>query len=358
VPDQAGPCAKSGNVANLKSCSEGDVDVMLKNVTVTYVFDAGYFVQDDSGAMEVYVGNAWPYDAPVVGKVLDIHVTKYGNYKNQQEVTASDIPVGVGNGNVETMKLDITAGTLPAEALESRVIKGTGFTVTKVETKNITLDYGTAKGVMFRTDFPGPLCVGAKFDLATGVITQFENSHRLQSFFAQDMVNVVTTGCQAAPTFDSSNWGFEETAQNDPPADFEKATSDFTAMWTTAQKHAGNNGCDLTWTSQDNQDLFQGWFMPVTAGQNVTFTLWTIDNDTAGRFRLALEFFAADKSSVGKEYSSSYTTDNPAWIQLTYSFKAPANTAFVKGFVRLYDVAESWDANATVYIDDWSVTAQ
>jgi len=330
----------------------------LKNVTVTYVYDAGYFVQDDSGAVQVYVGNAWPYEAPVVGKVIDLHATDYGNYKNHQEVKVSDAPVATGNGNVEAMKVDFTNGTVPSEALESYVLKGTGFTVKNVEGKDLTVDYGTAAGVVFRTDFPGPLCVGAKFDLATAVVTQFIDAYRIQSFHAEDVVNLDTAGCQAAPEYDNSNWGFEETASNDPPADFEKLTSDFTALWTTAQKHAGNNGCELTWTSQDNQDFYQGWYMPVTAGQNVTFTLWTIDNDAAGRFRLSLEFYGADKSSVGKEYSSTYTTDNPAWMQMTYSFVAPASTAFVRAFVRLYDVAESWDASATVFIDDWNVIAQ
>jgi hypothetical protein len=358
VPDQVGPCQPNGNVANLKSCAEGAVDVTLKGVTVTYVFAKGYFVQDASGATEIYVGDTWAYAAPTVGQVVDIHVTEYGNYKNQQEATKADAPVVTGNTNVETMKLDVSAGTLPSEELESRVIKGKGFVVNTLKGSNLTVSYGTASKVVFRADAPGTLCEGAKFELVSGVITQYDVDYRLQSFLAADIINIDISGCKAEPEMDESNWGFEETTQNDPPADFFKATVDFTAKWTAAQKHSGNNGCELVWTSQDNQDLVAGYYKPVAEGKTVVFKLWGLDNDPAGRYRLGLEFFDASKVSLGKEYSSGYSVDGAQWVELMYSKAAPAGTASVRSFVRLYDVAEGWKGTATVHVDDWSVAIQ
>ncbi len=358
VPDQVGPCQATGNVANLKSCAEGKVDVTLKGVTVTYVFSKGYFVQDASGATEIYVGDTWAFATPTVGQVVDIHVTEYGNYKNQQEVTMADAPVVTGNTPVETMKLDVSAGTLPSEELESRLIKGKGFVVNTIKGSNLTVSYGTAANVVFRADAPGTLCEGAKFELVSGVVTQYDVDYRLQSFVAADIINIDVTGCKAEPVMDNSNWGFEETTQNDPPADFFKATVDFTAKWTAAQKHAGNNGCELIFKSQDNQDLVAGYYQPATEGKNVTFTLWTLDNDPAGRFRLCLEFYDASKVSIAKEYSSGYSEDAVEWKQLTYSKAAPAGTAFVRSFVRMYDVADKWAGTATLHIDDWAVAVQ
>ncbi|MBM4353557.1 MAG: hypothetical protein FJ109_07125 [Deltaproteobacteria bacterium] len=358
VPDQVGPCQPSGNVANLKGCAEGKVDVTLKGVTVTCFFAKGYFVQDASGAVEIYVGDTWAYSTPVVGQVIDVHVKEYGNYKNQQEAIATDAPVVTGNADVEPMKLNVSSGTLPSEELESRVIKGIGFKVDTIKGSNLTVSYGTAAKVLFRADAPGTLCEGAKFDLASGVVTQYNVDYRLQSFLAMDIINVDISGCKVEPVMDDSNWGFEETAENDPPADFIKATAAFTAKWTAAQKHTGNNGCELAWTSPDNQDLVAGFYKPATEGKNVTFKLWGLDNDPAGRFRLCLEFFDANKVSIAKEYSSGYSVDGATWVELMYSKAAPAGSAFVRSFVRLYDVAEGWKGTATVHIDDWSVTVE
>ena len=37
---------------------------------------------------------------------------------------------------------------------------------------------------------------------------------------------------------------------------------------------------------------------------------------------------------------------------------APEGAAFVQAFVRMYDVAADWDGEATVYVDDWMLTAE
>jgi len=356
VKESPGECGPSGNIANLKSCAEGPVDVTLVGATVTCVFSKGYFLQDQSGATEVYVGDEWQYDVPVAGQVINLHVTEYGSYKNQQEIVAGDAPSVTGTTNVEAMKLDISSGTLPSEELESRIIKGTGFVLQDADDKNLTIAYGSASNVLLRVHELGDLCVGATFDLAAGVVTQWDDIHRLQSFDGADIINVDTAGCGGGPgDADDSNWGFEEGGDNDPPADFEKAGGDFTAEWTGEKAQSGNNSCKLTWTSQDNQDLFQAWYLPCSAGNTVAFKVWVLDNDTAGRTRLSLEFYNDSYMSVGKEYSGGYSSDDPAWTQIEFSKDAPADTAFVRGFVRLYDVADNWDGDAVLYIDDWDL---
>lgn len=352
-------CNPEGNVANLKACAEGPVDVTLKSVTVTYVFEQGYFVQDNSGATEVYTTDEWPYEKVTVGQVISLHVTEYGNFHAQQEVVASDAPVIEGTGDAAGFILDISDGTLPAEDIESFVVMGTGIKVDALDGKNLTVSYGTAQGVTLRAnEIAQAMCVGATFDLLTGVVTQYDEEHRLQAFVAADTTNINTDNCEAPVDADDSNWGFEEGGPNDPPADFVKDGDALTAEWTAEMAHSGNNGCKLTWTSADNQDLFQGFFMPITAGQTATFDLWAVDNDAAGRFRLCLEFYSDTFLSLKKEYSSTYTDDGADWAELTYAVDAPDSSAYVRAFVRMYDVVESWDGDASVYIDDWSLTVQ
>ena len=57
---------------------------------------------------------------------------------------------------------------------------------------------------------------------------------------------------------------------------------------------------------------------------------------------------------LNNEFSNQYSTDDPAWAQLTHTVEAPADTAFIRGFVRMYDVSADWDNDATVNIDDWN----
>jgi|GEM_PF-2545702 len=348
-------CEGSGNVTALKACAEGPSDFTLTGVVVTYVYDKGYFVADASGGMQIYVGDVWPYTAPVVGDKVDVHVTEYGSYMNSAEAKVTDTLTPKGTGDAAALTLDLSAGTEPVEALENRAVKGTGFTVTQLGGQNGLVSYGTAVDVPLRLDVPAGLCVGATFDLAAGVIVQFQDTYRLQTFHAAtDVVNVNAAGCS---TFDASNWNFEEDGSQDPPADFAKGSDGFVANVTADQAHAGSHACQLTWTSQDNQDLYQGLYLPIVAGQTAHFTLWVMDNDPAGRVRPSLEFYDAAKASVGKEYDG-YSEDNPAWVQMTYDLVAPENAVYVRAFVRLYDVSGAWAGTATVYVDDWSLTVQ
>ena len=355
VPVARGDCKPQGNIANLASCAEGPVDVTVKGATVTYVFEKGYFIQDASDATEVYVGDEWPYQAPEVGQVINLHATEYGSYKGQQEIVASEAPVMTGSGNADALKTDISNGLKPSEDLESYIVMGVGLKVDGADGKDLDISYGNAAGVILRVANAGDLCVGATFDLGAAIVTQWDDFHRLQSFKDSDVGNVNTSGCGGSSDADDSNWDFEEGGQNDPPADFEKVGNDLTANWTDAQASGGSQSCQLTWTSQDNQDLYQAWFMPASGGQQVDYTLYVLDEDDGGRARLCLEFYDGSFVSVGKEYSGGYSSTGPGWVKLEYSKAAPAGTAFVRGFVRMYDETSGWDGSATLFIDDWDV---
>ena len=356
VIDPVADCSPTGGVANLRACEEGVVDVTVTGATVTYVFDLGYFIQDGTGAVQVYVGAEWPYDVPGLGDVIDIHVTEYGNYKDHQEILASDPPVKTGDGVVEDMKLDISGGVVPDESIESRVIKGTGFTVETLGGSDATVAYGGLTGIPYRVEEPGDLCVGATFDLTTGVVTQFVEVHQLKTFYAMDLANVNTEGCAPVVESDASNWDFEEISAGDPPPDFEKLTLEFVALTTSAEAHGGTQSCSLTWTSQSNQDFIQGYYLPVAAAQTAKLSVWTKDNDVAGRIRLGLKFYDAEKVFLNNEFSNQYSSDGPDWAELTYEKAAPEGAAFVRGFVRMYDVSADWDDDAMVHIDDWNCT--
>jgi hypothetical protein len=354
--DPVADCSPTGGVANLRACEEGVVDVTVTGATVTYLFDLGYFIQDGTGAVQVYVGDVWPYEVPGLGDIIDIHVTEYGNYMSHQEILASDAPVKTGDGVVEDMKLDISAGVVPDESIESRVIKGTGFTVETLAGSTATVAYGGLTGVNYRVEEPGDLCVGATFDLATGVVTQYDEFHQIKTFYAMDIVNVNTGGCAPVIEADASNWDFEEISAGDPPPDFEKLTLDFVALTVVDEAHGGAQSCSLTWTSQNNQDFIQGLYMPIDAAQMANLSVWTMDNDIGGRVRLGLKFYDAEKVQLSNEFSNQYSADGPNWTELTFGKEAPEGAAFVRGFVRMYDVSADWDGDAMVHVDDWNCT--
>ncbi|MFH1531095.1 MAG: MopE-related protein [Pseudomonadota bacterium] len=164
-----------------------------------------------------------------------------------------------------------------------------------------------------------------------------------------------------APEVDMSNWGFEEPwTPGDPVPDFEISwgiQSSIIALRSVATVHSGAAACELTWTSPDQtkQDFAQGYLTPVTPGGQVTFGVWVRDDEAAGRARLAVTFHDAAQGSLGNVFATTYTDDLPAWVHVTATFDVPADAAFVRGFIRLYDVPASWDGNATIHIDDWSL---
>ena len=360
--DDTGNPPACDSIAALKATPEGAVDLMLCDVVVTYVFDDGYFIQEgpDGPATEVYVGTGdWPYAAPVPGDIIDLHVLEYGSFQGQQEITLSVAPTYTGKvGNLEQFALDLSAGTLPSEDIESRLVTVSGLTVKSQSGSTLKVDYGTATDVQLYITSSPDFCEGATFTLVQGVITEYTDAHQLRAFdAAADVANVDTTNCPVPPTYDTSNWNFEEWTETDPPADFFKDTADFTATQESTTVHDGASACNLTFTSKTNQDFWAGYYVPVTPATDATFSVWAWDGDPAGRLRLAIAFYDASMQKLGNtEYSNEYTTDNATWTQMILTKTVPDGAAFARSFVRMYDEAAFVDS-ATVYIDDWSLTA-
>ncbi len=360
-------CGTGSDIASLLKCTEGTVDFTLTGVLVTYVEATGFFVYDTSSSrgMLIYAGTTWPYTAPKVNDEITVHITKYASYQGQQEVSASDGLLITGAGTASTTALDLAtiAANTFAEDYESRLVVGKGIKIKQLNGPDGIATLPIAGDVTLRVEGATTLCTGATFELKSGVLTQFGGGYRVQIMNgAADLGPIDTTGCSGASTYDQSNWGFEEVNSADPPPDFYKVGAALSAVRTTSEFHAGAAGCKVTWTAQDNQDLFSGLQVPVTAGQKATVSVWIKDSDPAGRARLGLVFYKADGTTVASsQYSGSYSADGSAWVQLSYSFTAPADVASVRGMVRMYDVVATgatWGGTATVYLDDWSVTVQ
>ena len=353
-PDVPATCPAQGDVAALKACPQGDFEpaFLLRQVVVTYAYDQGFFVQDESGAILVYAGNAdWPL--PAVGSVLDLPVERTSDWNGTAEVSRTAAPTATGQQDVAALAQDLSAGTAPAEALESRLVRVTGATVVGGANTAWTVRYGTSPDVTLQVDAPQGLCVGATLTLARAVVVQDGAPHVLRSYhLASDMGAVDDAGCDLP---DTANWGFELDDPSDPPPGFEKATDFFTATRSTAHKHQGAASCALTWNNNANQDLYQQLWVPATPGQDVTFHVWALDTDDDGRVRAALDFYDAAKQSLGKQYAELISVDDPTWQDLTVTAPAPADAAWVRAFVRLYDVSGGTDGTATVWIDDWTL---
>jgi len=349
-------CSGTKTLAELRACTEGALDVTLSGVTVTYVFAQGYFIQDATGAMEVYVGYEWPYEAPAVGDVIDLTISLFTDYENNQEVKGTAAPVKTGTATVTP--LDLSSGVLPSEDIEGRLVTITGCTLDDLGGQNGSLSYGSATDVVLRLDDGAGLCPGATFDLVRGLAVQYQDIYRVQVFdAAADLANVSTATCLE---FDDSNWGFEEDTQQDPPADFVKGSDAFTANVTSDAAHGGGHSCQLTWTSTSNQDLYQGALTPAAPGQTATFSVWVLDNDPAGRVRPGIAFYDASEVFVdgSTAYSSDYSVDGTDWQNLVFQAPVPDGAAFARAILRMYDVSDAWAGSATVRIDDWSLTVQ
>jgi hypothetical protein len=365
ITDTSSTCGKLTTVKALRTCPLGvQTGVMVQNVTVTYVYGQGYFLGDDSTSqgIQVVVGASWPYPKPTVQQSLGLQVTELAEVDGQLQIIGSGTPQVMGSGNPVPWRVDLQATTKPTlqvEANESRVAVGKGLKVVTLQGTDALVTSKVASDLVFRVEGVSSLCAGATFDLVAGAVVQAGSLYRVQLFNGgADVENVVTTACSGVGTPDSSNWGFEEAWVNDPPPDFEKPTTGYKTVRSTATVHSGAGACELTWTLVDNQDLVQAMYMPISPAQQATITAWLYDGHPGGRGRLALMFYAADKKAISytDSYSGTYSTDTGTWVKHTYSTTAPPAAAYVRGMIRVYDVSAGWTGAATIWLDDWNVT--
>lgn len=356
-------CGAGKNIKALLQCTEGVVDFYLEKQLVTYVFGQGFLLYDASisRGMMVYL-NPNTVTKPKVGDLVDMHVTKYASYNGQQEITGADVLTVVGSGDAAAtqLSLNVISKDMVGEAYESRVLIGTGLVVKQLSGADAVLTSPSAGDLVMRIDGAADLCAGAVIDLKVAALTQFGSSHRVHLLNGSaDLKKVDASNCGAAPVHDQSNWGFEEASDADPPPDFTKVGAYIAAARTTAQKYSGAASCKVTWTSVDNQDLVAGQYIPILAGQKASISAWVLDSDPAGKGRLSMTFYKSDMTTVvSSQFSGTYTADGAQWAQVSFAYTAPAEAAYVRGFMRFYDVAPAFTGSATLYIDDWSTLVQ
>ncbi len=163
-----------------------------------------------------------------------------------------------------------------------------------------------------------------------------------------------------SPASDDSNWGFEE--EHDlgwDPLDFQLMGGAITAEKDTVQAAAGTASCKLTWTSTENQDIWQSAYSAVEPGKQAAFSLKALDNDASGWARPFLQFYGPTKAAVGGVvFGSAYSADGAAWQVLSHSATVPVGASFVRAGVRFSDIVGSWDGQATINLDSWAVQVQ
>jgi len=352
-------------IANLRSqatsATPTSVHVRLDDVYVTYARTVGYFVQAVQNGPGIFVYAAPATHGVAVGNKISLLVNAVADYNGMAEITDSSVATNDGLiANVAStlrQSLSTGAGVAPAEAYESELVGVTGATVTAGSGRNFTISYGSGTTGVALYAYEAAtvgLCVGATFNLIAGYVNDSSAVYDFRSYYAADFSNVSITGCSTA---DNSNWGFESWTQLDPIEDFEYSGTGFTLTRETTQKHGGASSGNVTWTVTSDPDFCTTYKTPVTVGLNYTCAVWVYDNDTAGRVRPFIKWLDSASATINpSSFSTTYSTDQTSWQQLSIQAAAPTNSVTMKCCVRMYDVTAGWDNNATVYVDDLTVT--
>jgi hypothetical protein len=358
-----GPFACNSTIAELRTEATGAnkkaVNLKVCDVVVTYVYPAGYFIQDNSAtgpAIQVFETNAWTPDV-AVGDVIDLHVKEVTSFNNQEEVTKHEtVEVKSQGFDVSTIVQNLTVA--PSEDLESELVKITGAKVATLAGADGTIDYGTATGVVLRAASTSALCVGATFDILAPV-SQYQADHRIQSFSANDFSNIDTTECSTVVV---KNWDLEDWTTSNPPPGFIKRTTAQLANYTivqSTQNHTtgGQYSAAVTWTVNSNVDVATQFKTPVTAGTDYTCHTWLMDNDPAGRSRVFIIWHTSGQDVTSfPGGATGYTADSATWQELTHTATAPATATAMSCGIRFYPVGGATFTTATVMFDDISIT--
>jgi len=363
-------CAANQQIVDLLALTEGPVDMTLCGVMVTKVTAKGWYIADDSTTrgMYIYEGSnpEWGYTV-AVGDYVSMHVTTLGSFRGLQQITGKDTVTVQGSGDASVFTVDLSAGTVPTEDIESRVVKATGFEVTSRNGKSGTIAYGTATDVMVYVEYTDIPCIGMQGDVVSGVVSQYDANFQIVLTEEADLENVNVETCEEGPVFNMDNWDFEQqSVAEDPPEGFVKGTGNtYTCARVVDGGADGTAGIVLTWTSDTNQDLVQGYKYPTAEGHNVMVSVDLLDNDTAGRVRMGLAFQDVDGNFISgsSTWAADYSIDSASWQVLSHSAVAPAGAATATGTLRMYDYGApngTWDPlnpHASVTIDNWEMVS-
>lgn len=351
-------------IADLRAAATAtptEVHYRLEDIYVTYTRGAGYYVQTVQSGPALFVYASPNMHGVARGNKISMLVNNIVEFFGVIETTNASVfandhgSYDVANNLRQMLSTD--TGTAPSEDLESELVGLTGATIVSGSGSHWFVSYGTTPvtAQLYAYASPSPaLCHGAIFDLDYGVGSEYSSVHEIASYWATDFSNIVTTAC---PVPDDSNWGFEDWTQS-PIEDFEYLTFDFTLTQETTLVHGGSSSGNLTWTSQTNQDLQTAYRYPVTPATDYTCHLWVYDNDNAGALRVGIAWYTSGgtRTTDWPGAGSGYSEDGAAWAEISHTATAPGDAATMSCIVRMYDTTVNWDGNATVYVDDLSIT--
>jgi len=109
-------------------------------------------------------------------------------------------------------------------------------------------------------------------------------------------------------------------------------------------------------TSDANTKKFQQELAGVVPGSLYTLSYWYYDNDPEARTRIWCYWLSGGATLPDNEAElrpSTYSTDNPSWIQVTYALTAPAGADGFRFEVRVYK--ENNISGGSVFYDDFSL---
>ncbi len=152
-----------------------------------------------------------------------------------------------------------------------------------------------------------------------------------------------------------SNGDFEtwSSGPDNDPDDWESETSGISARQEGTLVHGGSYSAKLKLTSSTATQRFTQVISGITAGNDYTFSFYALDNDTTARARVAIRWYDSGGGFISGYYGG-YTSDNPAWQQLSSGAKtAPAGAVEAHAEIRLYDTSGFQDS-AFIYVDDAS----
>ncbi len=141
---------------------------------------------------------------------------------------------------------------------------------------------------------------------------------------------------------------WDDNGMSGPPDNWNVLTSSINAIQESGTVHGGSYSAEVTWTSEIQADCeFYSNVMTITEGEFYTCSLYVYDNDPAGH--VALYYKWDTENSWGP---TTYNSDLADWQLLTYTVQAPVGATTLEVVFRCYDLAASWDGDATIYLDD------
>ena len=183
-------------IAEIRATPDGETDLTLCHVYVTYAFGFGYFLQSSQQGpgIRVYEGNGWEPDVRV-GDLITIRVTEMTTWRDNREIVAhDDVIVETWGHNINPLVQRLTVA--PGEDFADEIVLVSGALIDNISSRNVTISYGDVFNVVLRVSDDESLCVGEVMDILA-VVTVFDGQWRVESMDPVDFFNINRSGCES-----------------------------------------------------------------------------------------------------------------------------------------------------------------